>query len=560
MTTNALLGGLAATALTLLTAFPSESADARSAYSFDQASYVRARVTVTYGDVTKPIDLTEGCPKNGIFSKDGDFGKTLSELVKSDRTYNIGFTVLTPSGKQIQLTPMEISIKKVLLGPSKCNIKIERIEYVSPLFASAANPLMNFRFEPAIYVREKPSTDLIKATGDALKGILTIAGAPEAVGAAASGLVANTLEGAGVNYSASYAVQIPILPPASGTSEATWRADTGLTGEKKQLKIHAYLENVASLLRPNDAKLTKTTFEDANADRIMGAPFLPNFGDGTLSDIDGLVTFATRNTADYAAFKAAPSAVLANGPCNNIYALLGSYGLTETDRALVVWALARSHPNLGGKKDPTLNIEQQTCIKTREATLKSVGIVLIDNATTSWISAKLGDLRSMLELDDIYAVFFKGADDLATVTAAQQLFVAQPGFEDSEAIIFNTTSQTLSSNTVFRLYDRTKDSPLLSKFGCLTYFPSETPMPVAENSTPSVVWGIGLTPDDREVAVKAAIPPAKVDGGTKTQEPFKISRLEVRQNLDASTREAIVAARKGAACGGDWKPKLLFGS
>ncbi|WP_148216867.1 hypothetical protein [Phenylobacterium zucineum] len=515
------------------------------AYAYDKQTYARARVFVTYGDAEATMKLTGDCPSKGIIDKNTDFGKLIERLATADRTLTVGFTATPPGYAAAELTPAEISIEDKFWGPSKCNIRMEKMEYVSPLFDTVTYSALGFRIAPSARVRNKPTQDLVKASSDFAGLLAGLAKAPAPVVTKIKGAVTNTLEGAGDNQVANLAVTLSVNPTLGSVTNPKWEADTGLGGQKKTLRIEARLENVASLFALEEPKLRPDLFKDQSADGILNTPLLRD-ASNTPTTVRDVVQDALKGSNDLQTFTAATSAATAQPACANISMRLGTLGMTETDQALVLWAMARTHANLGGKTEADKNLEQTACLKAKKDKLSAVGVSLLETPPPpppKGAHPTTTQMRSAVELDSAYAHFFVTPNGAEWLEHARQLFTDKPTVIDADKRIFKATPPDLSTDT-FRYFTNEGAGPLLTKVGCYAYLPSDGP------DVASQFWAIGVTPQDTEVAIRGAFAPS-------TSDSFEINRLEISSQLADADRAKIQAARKSAPCAKDWHPKLL---
>ncbi len=539
---------------------PAAPAPPAGGYRYDEKTYVRLRVQLRYGDISRPIELTNRCSADKLWNDSDGLGGAIAKLMKADRTFSLGFSVTTPSGAVVKLTPVQVALKDSFPLGVKCNVHVENVEYISPVFAIAKVGSKTFSVEPVVYVRKKPTEDFVKASRLVADQVLKVAGAPGPLADQIGAGVENLFETSGENYTASFAVPLTVQPSDGSVTTASWTAKGVLTDEEQPFVISARLENVASIMAPDKTALDTTTFADVEPSALLGHEFLGDYQNGTLRQVDDLVTFVTRSTTDRAAFDSKKVALEADDSCNNIYKLLSNAGLSETDGSLVVWALGRTQRQIGGSTKPGENLDQIPCIKRKEAILNAVGVTLRETdvpppPVVATFNPDLDLMRNRMELDRTLARFFVFPDGLAWQGYVQKLFVAKPALIDAGGVMFNP-AQDYPGASQWRYYSvMGQAAPFLKQVGCYAYFPSPVQAPSkATPDSPSYMWLIGKTAADKEVAIRAAFAP-----GDRTA---LIAQLEISATLDPATRAQIQKARQNAPCGDndDWKPALLFGS
>jgi hypothetical protein len=425
--------------------------------------------------------------------------------------------------------------------------------------------------EPTIYIRKKPGSDFIKASSEIVDSLLKLSTATAPIADKVSVGVKSTLDDSGKNYTGSFGVPL-LFAPREGHPEdrvsQVWTASVEIAGKAETITITAELENVASVFAPTEHQLNDHMFGDGSADDVLSATFLGEVDSGGYATVQSTVERLNTGSNDLDTFRRAKKATDANAPCENVASRLASSGgFSPTDKAVVLWALARKQPEIGASRLKDENLDKISCISQHTARLNAVGITLKDDQEALKPPQKTpfnpgrDEIDFILSAHDKAFVRFFQIDDRGPKRAAyaRSVFQDKATISDPGHVIFQMDGDlaTLENADQWAYLLPQSSNVFLTRIGCYAYFPSGSLNPrvaATDGSDASVAWAIGLTRDKREVALKLTF------AASDDTYPL-IRRVDVMTSLSGADRDMIQNARKRSACGDndDWKPALLFG-
>lgn len=503
----------------------------RSDYVADDQLYARLRVRLTYGDPNQPIVLDDQCPSGNLWGE----GLTFERFLRATQTLNLGFTVQTPSGQRVQLSPVQVEVQRPFFAwePVKCNVELHQITYVSPLFAIQRYSGQQFVVIPDFYVRRRPDDDWLEMTSGALEQLAKLVRVPDPI-AAQFGLTAQrTLGAAGDNQTIRMGVSLPLVPSAQDRTRAVWTANPGLEGGHL-IRIEATLENVGSIVAPTSSAIPQTP-EPMDILRAAVTTERPQIE--TLQDV---VRVAAGNHLEQ--FNSKDSAAAANDSCINVGNSLRSQGLSTVDQALSIWALARTHPRMAQRVTPEMDLDQTACLRSWRGVLQRTGIALGVNNPV--VSPGVIDMSGAIEGGTAVARFFSRSTPQERGAAASRIFVSAPSFTDPSQFVFNHTGQALTNNDQWSYNLANTSARMLDRIDCFAYLAATT------NAAASA-WAIGQK-GESQFAVRLEFP---ASAGSA-----RVGSLHVLPSLTEPQRRAMLDALNAQSCGtDDWRPALLFG-
>lgn len=509
----------------------SATAVLRSDYIADEQLYARLRVRLTYGDPNQPIVLDDQCPRGNLWGE----GLTFERFLRATQTLNLGFTVQTPSGQSVQLSPVQIEVQKPVLPwePVKCNVQLHQITYVSPLFSIQRYSGQQFFVSPDFYIRRRPDNDWLELTTGSLEQLAKLVRVPDPI-AAQFGLTAQrTLGAAGDNQTIRMGVSLPLTPSAQDRTRAVWTANPGLEGGHL-IHVEATLENVGSIVAPTSAAVPQAP-EPMDILRAAVTTERPQLE--TLQDV---IRVAAGNHLEQ--FNSKGSAAEANDSCINVGNSFRAQGLSTVDQALSVWALARTHPRLAQRVTPEMDLDQTACLRSWSGVLQRAGIALGVNNPV--VSPGVNDMSASIENGNAVARFFSRTTPQERGVAASRFFVSAPSFSDPSRLVFSHTGQALTNNDQWSYNLADASARMLDRIDCFAYL-------AATNDAAASAWAIGQR-GDSQFAVRLEFP--------ATARSARVGSLHVLPSLTEPQRRAILDGLNAQSCGvDDWRPALLFG-
>ena len=507
-------------------------AAAVSIFHFDPNKYAVLHVTAAYEGGVNQLGK---CPKQA------PWGENISDYVNRHKAFGIGLKVQLPGAPEIQFNPINIDFTGgaiPVLSGVKCKPIIQEVDYTSPLYAMDRYKGQQIVVTPSLFANAKSSEDLKTALSASLSVLGTAAGFPAPLAAQAGAAAGRIVDGAAIDTSETFAVPFTISDTPLNT-EKEWSVGDGILTQPSKMKIRIWMTVVDSFVTKGADQpwqpsiVTDTRVPIASASNPGSPEILGNYA-------------KTYASAQFIAYLQATTAVRTEETCKALKERLQGLGLTNGDRALLMWAQTRETPATvtGGTVDATSCMRGEWAYLPAE--IKPRVDPPIEKPPEPGTPPTTDQMRWIEREDGGVSDFFLLADPDARKTVAVTLFAYPAVIDGGTSKLFDPAQYKVeSAGDWLRVID--KNAAILQRIGCYAYFNNG-------GTTESYMIAVGQAP--------------AAQGGTETLVTLTfaaaqpkanalIKRIEVNANPTAAQREAMVKQRGGKRTCQNWSPAIL---
>lgn len=503
----------------------------------DQYAQLTVTLTITStsnNQVAPKLSLND-CPKEG-----GGWDLDTGDFFSGDREATIGVQIVSPDGSTQVLNPVDLVVTRSLLS-SKCSINIDHIEYNSPLWYVRTANGSQFHVTGISTTSKSIDPTTLDQVAQFLTAVAPLAGVP----APAVQVGVNAAKNIPVGTATKNTDGLYLAVTAGAHPIKTWTVTDVLPEKNYDVVLTAKLSSVDTVIpAPGGSWDDKSTPGDVLRANFPVAGNLPG---GPAQPLGNYInSFAT---AELLQFNNANSPATAALACNNLKRKIDNIRLSDSDEALVMWALIKNHNEI--PDGSTADLLSVRCLEGLERKLPQV----LRSVPTPKRPASAVEMASKAERADLLLHFFVDATWNEREDYGNDLFHFPAVLNDAEVLLGGNKS--LEGMDSWQVYLSDKDKPILKKIGCYAYVANDGANWVSKLGADSVMLAIGQTPSGKEVALTFAFTQAQPDGDTS------IERIDVSDNLSASAKTVLVKAYAKGFCGragNPFKPALLFGN
>ena len=519
--------------------------------------YVRLLVAV-YAPGNQTNTAMNQCPKQGIWGID------LTNITEGDNHTTFGVKITDP-GVTTPVTVIPLDFTKTASGflwlSSDCNLKVDLVRYISPLYFVGSARDRQFSITPTYATNDALNPNLQAELNAAVGAATALAGVPAATAAPYMEFLKTNLANAKVATAVSF-IQHPTIRSGPAMEVLTWTVEGAIrktrTAPARDIVLIAQLVPVATIVPHADgaAWLPGAVLRSKFDVNVPGAA-APT--DGTLGGY-----ISTIASAELVAYTSATDAA-ANVACGALSRKIAAMGLSDRDSALAVWAEARQRVILTNSTSET--VDNLTCLDDYWPELVKAGVSRTPKPPqgSPEVAGKppsVAQMKMTTDIDSAFPMFFVSPlwDD--QVAYADKIFVYPVAFGDAAAATMRG-STTINNSDGWTRNQFQRDQPMLAQVGCFAYFDlNEDSTNFAKSQgARSLMMAIGrvapngLSFADKEVAILATF--ANAPGGDRP----KIEKLDILPTLTPEARGAMLAPLGSAThCASGYRPQLLFGN